>query len=64
MSLLVHPFWTSDIRHQFDSTTTLIGYFVYTWAKAQDHYNNSKAGHIAALKAAGEWEEASSGGHH
>jgi ubiquinol-cytochrome c reductase subunit 8 len=30
------------------------GYAVYTWGKAQDHYNNSKAGHIAAMKAAGE----------
>ena len=30
------------------------GYAVYTWAKATDHYNNSKQAHIDALKSGGE----------
>jgi len=30
------------------------GYAVYTWAKATDHYNNSKQGHIDALKSSGD----------
>ncbi|KIM24542.1 hypothetical protein M408DRAFT_331755 [Serendipita vermifera MAFF 305830] len=34
-----------------------IGYAVYQWGKAKDHFNNSKAGHIAAMKAAGEHHE-------
>ncbi|KAG8838097.1 ubiquinol--cytochrome-c reductase subunit 8 [Serendipita sp. 405] len=33
-----------------------IGYLVYTWAKAKDHYNNSKAGHIAAMAEGGHAE--------
>jgi ubiquinol-cytochrome c reductase subunit 8 len=32
----------------------IAGYAVYTWAKATDHYNNSKQAHVAALKSSGE----------
>jgi len=31
-----------------------LGYAVYTWAKAKDHYYNSKQAHIDALKNGGE----------
>ncbi|PVF99590.1 putative ubiquinol-cytochrome c reductase complex 11 kDa protein [Serendipita vermifera] len=27
-----------------------VGYFVYTWAKAKDHYNNSKAAHVKQME--------------
>jgi len=30
------------------------GYAVYTWAKAKDHYYNSKRAHVDALKSSGE----------
>ena len=33
---------------------SVTGYAVYTWAKAKDHYNNSKQAHIDALKSGGE----------
>lgn len=33
---------------------TPAGYAVYTWAKAKDHYYNSKQAHIDALKSGGE----------
>ncbi|TFK31798.1 cytochrome b-c1 complex subunit 8 [Crucibulum laeve] len=31
-----------------------LGYGVYAWAKKTDHYQNSKAGHIAAMEHGGE----------